>query len=82
MARFGDRWERYLRRTTVRAMQERTPEAWRAAIFRVVERVLRLRRWERRCAVTLLTARAMNSWLHEEIERRAERRTDERRKTG
>ena len=77
-ARFGCTWERYLRRTTLRAMQEGGPEAWRAAIFRIVERVLRLRRWERRCAVLILVARAMRTCMSEEIERRAERHARDR----
>lgn len=73
MSAFADRWERYLSRTVLRAWQEDSPAARRRAVFAVVERVLRLRKWERRCAVTLLAARAVNSMLIQQIEERAER---------
>ena len=67
-----------MRRLAVHAMAERRAgrgtEAWKAAVFRLTERVLRMRTWERRFAVTLMAAHTLNSEIGYEIERRADHR--------
>lgn len=76
--RFGRSWQRYLRRTTVRAMQDGTTESMRSALLRVTERLLRLRGWERRCAVMIMVSRSIQSVSSEEIQRWADHNREDR----
>ena len=82
--RFSRRWDRYLRRTAVHVraerMEGRGTEAWKAAVFHITERVLRMRTWERRFAITILAAHGLNAEIGNEITRRADpRRADDER---